>query len=198
MKLFSPAAERNQESIAAVLRSCLPSSGTVLEIASGTGQHAVYFAAQFPQLTWQPSDKDEEALSSIRSWVEGETPRLTNLKPPVALDVLCDPAPFGAVDVIFNCNMIHISPWNSCEKLFELAQTILVKEGIVFLYGPYVIKGIETAPSNLEFDGYLKLQNSEWGVRALADVKNAASRRALEFQRVIPMPANNYAVIFKK
>ncbi|WP_138380529.1 DUF938 domain-containing protein [Luteithermobacter gelatinilyticus] len=201
-KQTSPAAERNKGPILEVLKDTLPRYGTVLEIASGTGQHAVYFTEHLPPLLWQPTDPDPEARTSIRDW--WWEVQLKNILPPLDLDVCKTPWPVEItpppepITSIVCINMIHISPWAACVALMEGAGRLLPPEGILYLYGPYRLDGNHTAPSNAEFDRWLKNQNPEWGVRDLGHVRQMAAKNGLEFVRTVAMPANNLSVIFRK
>jgi SAM-dependent methyltransferase len=192
--LTAPAAERNKEPILRVLRQVLPASGLVLEIASGTGQHAVHFAAALPRLTWQPSDPDADARASIEAW-RAET-GLPNILAPLALDVRDHPWPIKQADALICINMVHISPWQATLELMSGAARLLGPNGVVFLYGPYRRLGRHTAPSNEAFDSDLRARNSEWGVRDLEAVADVAASHGLALQQVVEMPANNLSVVF--
>jgi SAM-dependent methyltransferase len=196
MKRHAQATERNREPLLAVLREVMPASGTVLEIASGTGQHAVFFARAFPGLRWQPTDMEPESLESISAW-RAEEP-LPNLLPPLALDASSDTWPVDSADVILNVNMIHISPWASCQGLMRGAGRVLTPGGCLVMYGPYFVEGRETAPSNLAFDASLRERNAAWGVRQLGAVTAEAARHGLERERVVDMPSNNLTLVFRK
>ena len=150
-----------------MLRRVLPVRGVVLEIASGTGEHAVHFAAALPGLTWHPTDRDPAALHSIAAW-RASTP-LPNCSPPIELDVTSPAWPVERADAVLCCNMIHISPWRSTEGLIEGAGRVLSPGGVLFLYGPYKESGRHTAPSNEAFDADLRVRNPEWGVRDLEE-----------------------------
>lgn len=163
MKRTAPAVGRNREPIAAVLAEELPSAGLVLETASGTGEHAVHFARTFPALEWQPSDPDPEACASIAAW-RGEA-GLANLREPLALDAARPPWPVARADAVLCINMAHISPLAATEGLLEGATALLAPGAPLVLYGPYLEAEVETAPSNLEFDAWLKRQNPEFGLR---------------------------------
>jgi hypothetical protein len=193
MKQHAPATERNREPILAVLREVLPPAGTVLEVSSGTGQHAAFFATQLPQLIWQPSDPDPVSRASIAAWTEG----LANVQPPLDLDVTRRPWPVERADAILNINMIHIAPWRACEALMEGAAELLPAGGVLHLYGPYQRDGRHTAPSNAAFDQSLRARDPAWGVRDLDDVARAAARCGLALERVVEMPANNLSVVFR-
>ena len=195
MKRHAPATERNREPLAAVLREVLPSSGTVLEIASGTGEHAAYFARQFPDLTWQPSDADYEALNSIEAW--GADSDAANLRPPVVLDA-AGTWPVDAADAIVCVNMVHISPWAATIGLMQGAGRVLPSGGPLVLYGPYRRAGVETAPSNEAFDQSLKARDPAWGLRDLEAVTAEAEANGLALERVVEMPANNLTVVYRR
>jgi hypothetical protein len=190
----APAAERNRGPIAAVLARVLPSEGTILEVASGTGQHVAHFAAELPSLKWQPSERDAEAFPSIAAWTEG----LANVKPPLRIDVSEDPWPVGAVDALFNANLIHISPWEVCRGLLRGASRHLVPGGVLVLYGPYCIGGVHTAPSNAAFDLDLRSRDPSWGVRDLEAVVAAARANGLALVERVEMPANNQTLVFQR
>ena len=196
MKRQQPHVARNREHILKVLEQVLPPRGDVLEIASGSGEHAAYFAARFPGLTWQPSDSDPEALASIGAWV-AET-ALPNLLPPLELDVLRPEGAPPRADAMLNMNMIHISPWAACEGLLALAGSVLARGGLLFMYGPFLVEGRETAPGNLEFDASLRFRDPEWGIRQLERVADAAAAEGLTLEKTVDMPANNLSVIFRK
>jgi SAM-dependent methyltransferase len=193
--LTAPAVARNRDHILAVLRRVLPAQGTVLEIASGSGEHAVHFAGALSDITWQPTDQDAAALRSIAAW--RESARLPNLLAPLELDV---PRawPIARADAIVCINMIHISPWRSSEALMAGAATVLSPDGVLFLYGPYKEGGVHTAPSNEAFDASLRARNPEWGVRDLDDVKALAAGNGLQFVERVAMPANNLSVVFRR
>ena len=187
---------RNTAPIIDVLRGILPDRGLVLEIASGSGEHAVHFARAFPSLTFQPSDADPDALRSIDAWRFSE--KLPNLLPSVKLDASAGDWPVDRADAVFCINMIHISPWGATEGLMRGAGRVLDSGGLLYLYGPYRQQGVETAPSNEEFDRSLKSRNPEWGLRSLDEVAAEAERHALTLESVVPMPANNLSVVFRK
>ncbi|HEY9706086.1 MAG TPA: DUF938 domain-containing protein [Allocoleopsis sp.] len=197
---YAPACERNKTPILEVLKRVLPNSGTILEIASGTGQHAVFFASQLPGIKWQPSDINHEAIASINSWIEHE--QLTNIYPPISLNIenyLTEEKPALNNIVAMVCiNMIHISPWTACVQLMKVANKILSEGGILYLYGPYKRNNEHTAPSNESFDQSLRMQNAEWGVRNLEDVILVAKGENMLLEEIVEMPANNLSVVFKK
>jgi len=193
----SPSTARNRDPILAVLKSCLPAAGFVLEIAAGAGEHAVHNAAALPHLQWQPTDPDPDALASIASW--REQAGLPNLLPPLPLDASRPESwPIDRADAIVNINMIHISPWSTAEGLMMGAGRLLPSGGILFLYGPYIEPGIETAPSNLAFDRDLKMRNPAWGLRSLDKITALAAGHGLELSGRVEMPANNLSLIFRK
>jgi hypothetical protein len=195
MKRHAPATERNREPILGVLRDVLPAEGTVLEVASGSGEHAVYFAAQFPRLVWQPTDVDLVSLESIRAWKDESG--LPNLRNPLIFDVT-KMSPVERADAIVCINMVHISPWSATVGLFAHAATLLAPGAVLFLYGPYIIDGRETAPSNLVFDEWLRSQDPAWGVRNLTAVQDVATQKGFALDRLVDMPANNVSVVFRK
>jgi hypothetical protein len=195
MKRSAPAAGRNREPIAGVLREVLPERGTVLEIASGTGEHVAYFAGLFPRLHWQPSDPDPAALDSIRAWRD-EAGR-QNLLEPIWLDASADSWPVAAADAVLCANMVHISPWQSTVGLMRGAGRLLDAEAPLLLYGPYRRAGVPTAASNEAFDESLKARNPEWGLRDLERVEAEAMENGLRLERVVEMPANNLTLVFR-
>ena len=196
MRHFAPATRRNREPILDVLRGALPASGLVLELAAGSGEHAVHFARALPALTFQPTDPAAAALASIAAWTAAEG--LTNIRPPLALDAAAWPWPLTAADAIICINMIHISPWRATEGLMRGAAALLPPGAPLFLYGPYRRAGVETATSNEDFDRDLRSRNPEWGLRDLADVVALARSRGFSDPVVTEMPANNLGVVFRK
>jgi SAM-dependent methyltransferase len=196
LKRHAPATARNRTPILEVLRQVLPATGTVLEIASGTGEHAAFFAAALPTLIWQPSDLDPDALASIEAWRAEVS--LANLLAPLRLDAQSDAWPVDAVDAVFSANMIHIAPWSAAEGLLRGAGRHLVAGGLLILYGPFHVGGAPTAPSNASFDADLRARNPTWGVRDLEAVVAAAREQRLEFEQRIDMPANNLMLVFRR
>lgn len=196
----SPSAERNRDPILQVLTRVLPPAGTVLEIASGTGQHAIHFAAALPGITWQPSDKDADARDSVEAWQRDAA--LSNLAAPLTLDVHHMPWPLPSpsepLAAIVCVNMIHISPWTATQALFEGARQYLAPHGVLYLYGPYKRDGQHTAPSNAAFDTQLRTSDPRWGIRDLADVEALAQPMGLTLAEVVEMPANNLSVVFRR
>ncbi len=195
-KQIWPTTERNKQPILDVLRLELCSPARVLEIASGTGQHAAYFAEHLPHLEWQPSDIDPAQRASIEAW-RAES-GLRNMMPSIELDVLSDPWPTEDVDAVFNANMIHISPWECAEALARGAGQVLRPEGKLILYGPFRLGGHHTAESNAAFDVSLRQRNPAWGVRDLDAFAEVARRHGLAPARTIPMPANNQMAVFRR
>ena len=193
--LFSPAAARNREPILDVLRRILPRSGLVLEIASGTGEHAVHFAGALPGLTWQPSDPDETARRSIEA--HRDAAGLPNLRPPLALDAAAPVWPVERADAVVAINLVHIAPWAATLGLMAGGARVLPPDGVLVLYGPYKEGGAHTAPSNAAFDASLKAQNSAWGVRDLVEVEAAAQACGLALVERTAMPANNLTIVFR-
>lgn len=195
-RLHAPATHRNRDPILSVLRRVLPAWGTVLEVAAGTGEHAVYFAGAFPGLQWQPSDLDAQALESIASWRKGAD--CDNLLPPVRLDVTREDWQVGVVDAVFCANMVHIAPWQACLGLLEGCGRNLRAGGVLVLYGPYRLQGSHTAPSNESFDRDLRSRNPSWGIRDLEEVAGEAALRGLVLEETVAMPANNFTLVFRR
>lgn len=196
LRLSAPAAERNRGPILDVLRRVLPARGDVLEIASGTGQHVVHFAAGLPGLHWRPSDPDAQARRSIAAWIAQAG--LSNVDAPLAFDVRDAAWPFAALDAIVCINMIHIAPWACAEALFAGASRVLRPGGVLVLYGPYRREGRHTAPSNAAFDAQLRNRDPSWGVRDLETVVALGLDRGLDCIEVVEMPANNLSVVFRR
>ncbi len=192
----APATERNREPILAVLREELPERGLVLEVASGTGEHAVHFASALPGLTWQPSDPSPEALASIAAWRDREGSG--NLLAPLELDAASADWPLDRAAAIVCINMVHISPWEATEGLMQGAGRILPSGAPLILYGPWRRAGHPLEPSNAAFDESLKTRDPRWGLRLLEDVADCAAASGLDLSRVVEMPAHNLTVIFRK
>ena len=189
LRRHSPAAERNGPPILAALQRLLPPTGLLLEIASGTGQHAAFCSAGLPGWQWQPSDFDADALPSIAAWCDG----LDRVRPPITLDVSANPWPGvpAQVDAIYCANLIHIAPWACTAGLMLGAARHLAPHGLLITYGPYLIDGEPTAPGNLDFDADLRARNPAWGLRRLADVAEQAAKAGLGLREMQAMPANN-------
>jgi len=194
--LESPAAERNKGAILEAIRSRLPATGVVLEIASGTGQHIVHFARALPALAWQPSDADDELRSAAAERIRAAG--LSNVRAPLRLDVLAPEWPSVDADAILCINMIHIAPWSATNALMAGAARLLRHGAPLFLYGPYKRGGKHTAPSNAAFDESLRARNTEWGVRDLDDVERRAEEHGFALVEVTTMPANNLTVAFQR
>lgn len=197
----SPAAERNKGPILDVLRTLLPAHAQVLEVASGTGQHAAHFAQQQPLWHWQPSDGDGAALPTIAQ----RCAPLANVAAPWHLDLLALPAglsqgavPQGAFDGLYAANLLHISPWPTCAALMQLAAAALRPGGVLAVYGPFEVEGEPLAPSNRAFDADLRARDERWGLRRLGDVQAEAARAGLVFEQRVAMPANNLMVVWRR
>lgn len=197
MKKHAPATLRNREAILAILRHELPEWGTVLEVASGSGEHAVYFAEHVPALAWQPSDPDPEAIASIAAYREEFDG--VNLREPLVLDASSPPSwPIKRADAILCCNMVHISPWAATVGLFKGASQILDADAPLILYGPYFESGVEAAPSNIQFDLGLRARDDRWGIRELEDVDRIAQRNGFNRTARHEMPANNLTLVYRR
>jgi len=196
VKRHSPAAARNAAPIAEVLAQELPDEGLVLEIASGTGEHAVYMAQRFSNLEWQPSDRDAEGLASIEAWREDVG--LANMRSPIALDAAAQKWPIEACDALLCINMVHVSPWKATEGLMRGAKRILARGAPLILYGPYLEADVETSASNLAFDASLKARDSAWGLREAAAVDREARINGLTRTARYEMPANNIMLIYRR
>lgn len=192
----APHVARNAGPITDVLKAVLPERGLVLEVASGTGEHVLNFAREFPKLLWQPSDPEPAALRSIEAW--RTEAGLFNLLPAVSLDARAAEWAVGEADAILAINMVHISPWSATEGLLRGAGRLLAPGAPLYLYGAYRQAGVKTAPSNEAFDENLRARNPEWGVRDLEAVVAEAERRGFALESVTPMPANNLSVVFRK
>jgi len=193
---FAPATERNRRPILDVLRQVLPPQGLVLEVASGTGEHAVHFARALPALAWQPSDPSPDALVSIAAWAR--TAALPNLLPPLALDAMRDDWPVDRAAALVCINMIHISPWEATEGLMRGAAKVLEAGGPLYLYGPFRRGARVLEPSNHAFDLDLRRRDPRWGLRELGEVSRCAARHGFTPSDVVETPANNRAVVFRK
>ena len=196
MRREAPAAARNREPIAEVLAEELPSAGLVLEVASGTGEHAMHFARRFPQLDWQPSDPDPAAIESIDAWREHAA--LENMLAPLELDATADDWPIEAADAVVCINMAHISPVAASEGVLRHAARLLPPGAPLIFYGPFIEDGVETAASNLAFDASLKARDREWGLRAVDWLDERAQAHRFELTRRVAMPANNLTLVFRR
>jgi SAM-dependent methyltransferase len=194
VKRHAPATERNRDVIAETLARVLPTGGLVLEVASGTGEHAVHFAKLFPALTWQPSDPDPIALASINAWrADSNVP---NMRPAMLLDASAD-WPVAQADAVVCINMTHISPWAATVGLLRNVARLLPPSAVLFIYGPYKQRDVPLAESNAAFDASLRQQNAEWGLRYVEDIAEEAHKFGLRLDPVIAMPANNLSLIFR-
>jgi hypothetical protein len=196
IKMRSPAFLRNREPILTVLSHIMPPAGLALEIGSGSGEHAGYFAGAFPKIIWQPSDRTLTALASIEA--HRLDCGLDNLRPPILLDVTARSWPVESADIVLCINMIHISPWQATKSLMEGVGRILHQGAVLFLYGPFKEGGVHTADSNRLFDENLRARNPAWGVRDLEEVTEIAAVNKLLYRETITMPANNRSVIFER
>ncbi|WP_309742229.1 DUF938 domain-containing protein [Chamaesiphon sp. OTE_20_metabat_361] len=195
---YAPATERNRAPILEILQQVLPPTGTMLEISSGTGEHAVFMAPQLAPRYWLPSDPNPDARASITAWQRFAP--CDNLYPPIDLDASSSEWLVESkepITAIVNINMIHIAPKSAYLGLFAGAKRILPIGGILYLYGPFKQGGVHTAPSNAAFDESLRSQNSAWGIRDLAEITTVAQSHNLALQQVYSMPANNLSVVFK-
>lgn len=193
----SPSSARNREPLLTVLSRWLPPAGTVLEVASGLGEHAVWFAEALPGLTWQPTDASPEARSIIAARVGAAG--LANLRPPLALDASAPETwPAERADAVVCINMIHIAPWAATRGLMAGAARVLAQGGVLCLYGPYLEAGVATAPGNLAFDADLRRRNPAWGLRDLDAVRAEAAAHGLTFEERVAMPANNLSLLFRR
>ncbi len=196
-KRHAPATLRNRQPLLEVLRPRLPDKGLLLEIASGSGEHAIFLAAALPGLTFQPSDPDADALASIRAWAAEAA--LPNLRPPLHLNA-ADPDGWQALqpDAMLCVNMIHIAPWAAAIGLFTGAGRLLSPGSPLFLYGPYKRGGRHTADSNEAFDADLRARNPQWGVRDLEVVAELAASHGFSAPEIVQMPANNLTLAFRR
>ncbi len=196
-KRHAPATARNRDAILAMLCGELPPTGMVLEIASGSGEHAVHFARALPTLRWLPSDPDPAALRSITAWADGAG--LDNLAPPLRIDAAePDAWPISKADAVLCINMVHISPWPATSGLLRGAARLLPAGAPLCLYGPFFREGMPSAPSNSAFDESLRARNPDWGLRWVHDVEGAARSEGLSLARIVEMPANNLSLIFRR
>jgi len=199
VRLTSPATARNRTPILTVLQRVLAPTARVLELASGAGEHAVFFARALPGLDWQPSDPDADARASIAAWIEAEG--VSNVRRPLAIDVCADAWGLEnqpSFDALVAINLIHISPWDATLGLMRGAARALREGGVLFTYGPYRRDGRHTAVSNEKFDASLQARDARWGVRDLADVERAAQKNGLRLRETVDMPANNMSLVFER
>jgi Protein of unknown function (DUF938) len=195
-RLHAPATIRNRDLILDVLRDVLPMTGMILEVASGSGEHIVYFARNLPSLVFQPSDLEPEILLSVAAWVRDA--QVANVRAPIVLDATQSHWPIASADGIICINMIHISPWDATVGLIRGAAAILRPGLPLYLYGPYKRKGFATAPSNQAFDRSLRDRNAIWGLRDLEAVAAIAQSVGFSVPTITEMPANNLSLIFRR
>ena len=193
---YAPATLRNRDFILGILRDVLPTKGLVLEIASGSGEHVVHFARNFPNLVFQPSDREPDALQSVAAWVKAT--RVTNVRAPAVLDASQSPWPIASADGIICINMIHISPWGATLGLVRGAAAILPSTAPFYLYGPFKREGVATSPSNQAFDRSLRQREPIWGLRDLEAVAAVAQSVGFSVPTITEMPANNLSVVFRR
>ncbi len=195
-RLHAPAAQRNRDAILAVLEGILPQAGLVLEVASGSGEHAVHFARALPHLTFQPSDPSPDAVASIAAWAQGSG--LGNILPPLVINASATHWPIQAADAILCINMIHIAPWAAAEGLFRQAGGLLEPGRPLYLYGPYLRADRPLEPSNAAFDESLRSRDPGWGLREVDAVAALAAASGFGPPQVIEMPANNLSLVFRR
>jgi len=196
-KRHAPATARNREPILAVLRDVLPARGTVIEIASGSGEHGIYFASELPGVIWQPSDPDPDALASIEAWIAEAG--AANVKAPLRIDATAGSWPIDGADALVCINMIHIAPWRAAQGLFAGAARILPPPGApLCLYGPFRQAGVPTSESNEAFDRSLRARDPDWGLRDLEKVSAEAAARGFALEAINRMPANNLLVVYRR
>ena len=193
---YAPATVRNRDFILDVLRDVLPTTGVILEIASGSGEHVVHFARNLLSLVFQPSDPEPEALLSVAAWVKDA--QVTNVRTPIVLDASQSPWPIASADGIICINMVHISPWEATVGLMKGAAAILPSASPLYLYGPYIRERFATAPSNQAFDRSLRDRNANWGLRDLEAVVVTAQSAGFSAPVITEMPANNLSVVFRR
>lgn len=198
-RLYSPSIARNKEPILNILKDILHQDWSVLEIACGTGEHGAFFASKLEEITWLPTDVSDAQFDSVNSWRRAHLG--ANILAPITIDASAPEwtLPQGfVVDAIVCINMIHITPWTVTMGLLAGAGKSLPNDGVLFLYGPFTVDQEHTAPSNAAFDASLKGRNKLWGIRDLADVVKQAETCGLQLERRVPMPANNFSLIFRK
>lgn len=192
----APAALRNREPIAEILSQWLPPTGLILEIASGSGEHAIHFAKRFPEIEWQPSDVHADALASIAAWRKESA--LPNVRPPLVIDAASADWPIDQADAVLSINMVHISPWTSALGLLDGGARILRPRAPLIMYGPWLKGDIPTVESNLAFDADLKRRDPQWGLRRVEDFAEAAAARGFTLEATRAMPANNLMLLLRR
>jgi hypothetical protein len=195
-RLQAPAAARNRAPILDVLRRVLPAEGIVLEIGSGSGEHAVFFAAALPGLTWQPTEPDAALRRSIVAWTR--VAGAANVRAPLALDVQQPHWPVSAADAVVAINVVHVSPWSAVPALFAGASRVLAAGAPLVLYGPWFRAGEPAAPGNVRFDATLRAHDPTWGVREVGAAADVAATQGLRLYETIEMPANNLVLVFRR
>jgi hypothetical protein len=193
---YAPATVRNRDFILDVLREVLPTTGVILEIASGSGEHVVHFARNLPSLVFQPSDPEPDALLSVAAWMKAA--EVTNVRTPIVLDASQPRWPIASADGIICINMVHISPWDATIGLITGAAATLPPGSPLYLYGPYKRKGFATAPSNEAFDRNLRDRNPIWGLRDLEAIAAIAQSAGFSIPDITEMPANNLSIVFRR
>ena len=193
-RMVAPSAARNRAAILQALRPHLPATGTVLEVASGTGEHVAHFAAALPGAQWQPSDPDAERRASIDAWCAG----LPNVRPAVPLDATAPTWPVDRADAVLCINMIHIAPWPAAEGLVAGAARLLPAGGLLALYGPFLRAGQATEAGNAAFDADLRRRDPAWGLRSVEAVAALADAAGFSPPRIEPMPTNNLLLLFRR
>jgi SAM-dependent methyltransferase len=196
LRLHAPAALRNRDLIADILQDYLPPRGLVLEIASGSGEHCIRFGERLPNHVIQPSDPSLQARISVDAWVASSG--VTNVRPALNIDASQPDWPFAEADAIICINMIHIAPWSAAAGLFAGAARILTSPGVLYTYGPYMHGGVHTSEGNARFDSDLRQQNAAWGIRSIEALTELATANGLSAPQMIPMPSNNFSLIFKR
>lgn len=196
VKQHAPQADRNKGPIVDVLKRVLPDSGMALEVGSGTGQHIVHFARQFPGLVWQPSDYDQVSVASIESYRRES--RLGNLREPLLLEVRKRMWGHGQLDVVVAVNLVHVTSWSVCEGLFDGARRHLRPSGVLFLYGPFKQNGGFTNPDDAALDTALRGRNADWGLRDIEAVVALGTARNLLVEQAVDLPAGQLGVVFRK
>lgn len=195
-RLFAPSAARNMQPVCDVLQPLLPKRGTVLEIASGSGEHIVKLAELTPETTFQPSDPGEDERRSIDAW--RQSLKLDNVQPAISIDATASQWPIASADVVYCMNMIHISPWAATVGLIEGAARTLATDGLLYTYGPYRRDGRHTSTGNETFDQSLRQRNPEWGIRDVEEIISLAESHGFRTPDIVEMPANNLSLLFRR
>ncbi len=196
VKQHAPQADRNKGPIVELLKRVLPDTGMALEVGSGTGQHVIHFARQFPGLVWQPSDYDQVAIASIESY--RHEARLSNVREPLLLEVRKKMWGNGQVDVVLAINLVHVTSWSVCEGLFDGARRHLRSSGVLFMYGPFKQNGGFASNEDAELDAALRSRNADWGLRDIEAVVALGTARNLTAEQVADLPGGQVGVVFRK